>query len=267
MSSLESAIRILQCLSSETPKLRVTDLSQRLLLPKSTVSRLLKTLNEGGVLDRDPETREYVAGPMTLQLGGLYMARHDLLDLVDEAVRHLVGQFQFTGYVAVLDQSEAVVLRCRQGAYPLKFVLEPGTRQPAAEAALGIGLLAQLSPEELARVLAVPREDASYVHPAPDETRELIARFRRDGWVEVQCLSVPDITAIGSAVLVPGGRMPAIGFSVSFPDSVADRAMRARIAAEVAAAARRLSSAAGRLAGYHTATSGPAGTAQPGSRA
>jgi DNA-binding IclR family transcriptional regulator len=252
MSSLESAIRILHCLSADTPRLRVTELSDRLSLPKSTVSRLLKTLSEGGVLDRDPETKEYVAGPITLQLGGLYMAKHDLLDLVDDAVRRLVEQFRFTGYVAVLDQSEAVVLRCRQGAYPLKFVLEVGTRQPAAEAALGIGLLAQLGEDELSQVLAAPREQDSYVHPTEQETRALIAAFRRDGWVAVPCLSVPGITAIGSAVIVAGSRQPAIGFSVSFPDSAVDRALRGRIAAEVCAAARKLTSVASRFAGHHS---------------
>lgn len=249
MSSLESAIRILQCLSPETPRLRVSELAERLALPKSTVSRLLKTLSEGGVLDRDAETRAYMAGPMTLQLGGLYMAKHDLLDLVDDAVRRLVEQFRFTGYVAVLDQSEAVILRCRQGGYPLKFVLEVGTRQPAAEAALGIGLLAQLGEEELAHTLALLPADNSYPHPPSDTTRALIAAFRRDGVVEVPCLSVPEITAIGSAVSVPAGNQPAIGFSVSFPDSAADRAMRARIAAEVAATARKLSAVAARFAG------------------
>src|SRR5690606_16445512 len=105
LSSLQSAIRILHCLSAETPRLRVTELAERLDMPKSTVSRLLRTLSEGGVLDRDHDTREYMAGPVALQLGGLYMARHDLLDLVDEAVCKLVDRFGFTGYVAVLDQA------------------------------------------------------------------------------------------------------------------------------------------------------------------
>lgn len=248
MSSLESAIRILHCLSPETPRLRVSELSDRLKMPKSTVSRLLKTLSEGGVLDRDDDTKEYVAGPVTLQLGGLYMAKHDLLDMVDDAVRRLVDQFGFTGYVAVLDRAEAVILRCRQGGYPLKFVIEVGTRQPAAEAALGIGLLAQLDQAALTRALSAPRAD-TYTHPPAETTLAQIEEFRRKGWVEVPCISVPEITAIGSAVEVAGGKHPAIGFSISFPDSAVDNALRAEIAAEVGATARQLSSIAAHFAG------------------
>lgn len=249
LSSLESAIRILHCLSADTPRLRVSELSERLNMPKSTVSRLLKTLSEGGVLDRDDDTKEYVAGPVTLQLGGLYMAKHDLLDLVDEAVRELVDRFGFTGYVAVLDRAEAVILRCRHGRYPLKFVLEVGTRRPAAEAALGIGLLAQLDENALAQVLATPRLDSSYAHPPVEATLAQIADYRKRGWVQVPCLSVPEITAIGSAITVPPGNQPAIGFSISFPDSAADAATRERIAAEVSKTARRLSPIAVHVAG------------------
>lgn len=249
MSSLESAIRILHCLSADRPRLRVSELSERLKMPKSTVSRLLKTLSEGGVLDRDEDTKEYVAGPVTLQLGGLYMAKHDLLDLMDDAVRKLVDQFGFTGYIAVLDRAEAVILRCRHGRYPLKFVLEVGTRQPAAEAALGIGLLAQLGEHELAQALAAPRPDDSCTHPPAETTLAQIVDFRRQGWIQVPCLSVPEITAIGSAVDVSRSSRPAIGFSISFPDSAADEAMRARIAGEVSMTARRLSSIAAHISG------------------
>ncbi|QDC01649.1 IclR family transcriptional regulator [Mesorhizobium sp. 8] len=245
MSSLESAIRILQCFTPGTPRLRVTELAERLDLPKSTVSRLLKTLSDGGMLDRDEATRQYDAGPVALQLGALYMAKHSLLDLVDEAVSRLVERFPFTGYVAVLDGADAVVLRCRQGGYPLKFVLDIGTRQPAAEAAMGIGLLSQLDETKLEEALRAGRNAGDNVIPA---TREAISHFKREGWVEVPCLAVPGITAIGSAVLPPNDREPAIGFSMSFPDAAVDNQKRTEIAREVLTTAQHLTRAATRLA-------------------
>lgn len=253
MSSLESAIRILHCLTADTPRLRVSELAERLRIPKSTVSRLLKALSEGGVLDRDEGTKEYLAGPLTLQLGGLYMAKHDLLDLVDDSVREMVQRFGFTGYVAVLDRAEAVVLRCRQGRYPLKFMLEVGTRWPAAEAALGIGLLAQLDGPELARILEAPQGDDSRPHPPAATTMVQIEEFRRQGWIQVPCLSVPEITAIGSAAAVSLGNQPPISFSIAFPDAAVDEGMRERIAAEVARTARRLSSIASHISGMQLA--------------
>ena len=244
MSSLESAIRILHCLSPETPHLRVSELAQRLNIPKSTVSRLLRTLSDGGVLDRNENTKEYAAGPVALQLGGLYMARHDLLHLVDEAVRKLVERFGFTGYVAVLDRAEAVVLRCREGGYPVKFLLEVGTRQPAAEAALGIGLLARLNEAELRQVLEAPRYDDSYIHPPVETTLGWISEFRRQGWVEVPCVSAPEIAAIGAVVDTPPGGQQAIGFSLSFPVSAADAAIRQLMATQIREVALELSSIA-----------------------
>lgn len=218
-------------------------------MPKSTVSRLLRTLSDGGVLDRNEDTKEYAAGPVTLQLGGLYMARHDLLHLVDEAVRKLVDRFGFTGYVAVLNRAEAVVLRCRHGAYPVKFLLGVGTRRPAAEAALGIGLLARLGEAELRAALEAPRSDDTYVHPPVETTLGWIGEYRQQGWVEVPCASAPEIAAIGSAVDTPPGGQQAIGFSLSFPVSAADAVMRQRMATQIRETAQELSSIAARVSG------------------
>lgn len=240
MSSLDSAIRILKCLTLETPALRVSEIAERLGLPKSTVSRLLKTLSESGILDRNDETRQYVAGPMALQLGGVYMANNNVLDLVDEAVRRLVELFRFTGYIAVLEDSELVVLRCRQGGYPLKFVLEIGSRHPAVDAALGIALLAKLDDAGLERALTHAKAANPPASFNLGATKDLVEQVRRDGYIEIPCLSVPGITAIGSAVYVPGIQKPAVGFSISFPTIAANQELRDRMARQVLASARAI---------------------------
>ncbi len=231
MSSLDSALRILQCLTPETPRLKVSEIADRLALPKSTVSRLLKTLSESGVLDRDEETRQYFAGPRALQLGGLYMAQNDLMDFVDEAVLDLVSTYGFVGYIGVLDGLDVIIIRHRQGSYPLKYVLPVGTRQFAPAAALGIGLLARLDSGSI-EVL----EDA--VAPEQDFDLEIlkknISSHARNGFIEIACKPVPGISAIGSSVHIPGSNEPAIGYSLSFPEAATDAAMRKRMSGSVA---------------------------------
>ncbi|MGD8466334.1 MAG: helix-turn-helix domain-containing protein, partial [Anaerolineae bacterium] len=62
IQSVERAIAILKSFSMEQPERGVSELSQALDLHKSTVSRLVQTLERGGLLTRNPETRRYQLG-------------------------------------------------------------------------------------------------------------------------------------------------------------------------------------------------------------
>lgn len=245
MSTLDSAIRILQCLSPERPLLRVSEVSQALDLPKSTVSRLLKTLSDGGLLARNEDSRAYSSGPLMLQWGSLYLSRHSLLDLVEHVVTTHVETFGFTGYAGILDGADAIVLRSWQGSYPLRFVLEVGSRNAAFQAAVGIALLSEQDDAHIAAILGPePRDPVSGITKSLDAVMAMIARFRRDGWIELPCETVPGITAIGTLVKAERSAEPSIGISMSFPDHAADAALRTEMAASLVRAAHELSTLA-----------------------
>src|SRR2546428_4426636 len=61
VQSLDRALEILKLLGSE-PEMRVTDLARRLEVHKSTVFRLLSTLQEHGLVDQNPTTERYRLG-------------------------------------------------------------------------------------------------------------------------------------------------------------------------------------------------------------
>lgn len=241
MSSLDSAIRILHCLSASSPRLRVSDIAERLELPKSTVSRLLRTLSEGGLLERNAESRQYAAGSLALRLGSLYLSEHSLIGRVDDAVHRLVERYGFVGYVGVLDGANIVILRHRFGSYPVRYVVEIGTRLPAIETALGIALLGCTGAH-------VPGSENSgkSSHGRARMSREALSavkRWCRERSIEIPCNSVPGISAIASAVELGPEMGPAVGFSLSFPDTAADASLRRAMAAAVARASRVLADA------------------------
>jgi DNA-binding IclR family transcriptional regulator len=237
MSSLATGIRLLQRLSAEQPFLRVSEIAAALALPKSTVSRLLKALATSGLLEREETGRGYRCGPLALHLGTLYLAQHSLLDLVDDALVQLVERFAVTGYAGVLNGSEIVLLRVRQGRAPLRIVYEAGGRVPAHVTAIGMALLARLDD---ARVAALYGPTLVY---EPMAARLSIGRFlkelalvRRRGWAASLGTTHAGIGAIGAALASPSEHQP-IGFSLSFPLIDADRARRQEIAAAVTASA------------------------------
>ena len=144
MSSFDSAMQILGLLSRDRPLLRVGEVCRDLALPKSSVSRLLRAMEAARLLQK-ADGGGYLAGPRTLALASLYLERWALLDRADAVLRDLASKFGFTGFASTLDGSEIVLLRVRQGSYPLRYVRDIGTRLPAWSTAMGRVLLARFS--------------------------------------------------------------------------------------------------------------------------
>jgi DNA-binding IclR family transcriptional regulator len=68
-SSVQKAIEILLSFTTSGKEIRTLELSQRLNLHKSTVSRLLHILAHYGLLRQDKKTKKYVLGKSALDLG------------------------------------------------------------------------------------------------------------------------------------------------------------------------------------------------------
>lgn len=217
MSSLDSAIRILQCFSAHRPQLGVSEVARRLEMPKSTVSRLMKGMERSGFLEQDEASRCYRPGLFAFRLGNLYRAHLSTLDLVDDAVSELVEEFGLTGYTGVLNGTDVVILRVRQGWYPVRFVLEPGYRVPAWVTAIGKALLARASEDEVRRmhpeVLHYPTTDVT--RTIDDLLRELDeVRVRR--WADAAETTFVGFGAVGVAVGKPEESQP-VAFCLSYP--------------------------------------------------
>lgn len=216
MSSLSNATDLLNCFSAETPELRVSSVARQLGLPKSTVTRLFKEMLRHGLVEQDVDSRAYRPGPLAFRLGGLYQAHLGILDLVEAAVGQLVTEFGLTGYIGVLDRADLVILRVRQGWYPVRIVLEAGYRLPAFTTAIGRALLARLRDAQVTALHPpLMHLNATGLTLTIDELLRDLAETRRVGWVEAANFTFSGFGAIGVSVERPGQQ--ALAFCLSFP--------------------------------------------------
>jgi DNA-binding IclR family transcriptional regulator len=242
MSSLESAVSILCCFSPEMPELAVTQVAAQLNLPKSTVSRLLMTMAERHLVEQDVVTRRYRVGLLPLRLGQLYYAHMQVVDLVNAELETLVNETGFTGYAGVLNGADIVILRKKHGRYPVRMVLDTGTRMSAATTAFGKALLARLPDDRLGAMLPSDLVEGKGAARKPvTRLASELALVRKQRWA-IGDTAFPGMAAIGTAV---GGLddQQAVGFSLSFPDSAVNSTARKSIANRVVAAARRVAAA------------------------
>ena len=238
MSSLDKALRLLSLLDEATPLLRVTEVAQAQGLPKSSVSRLLASLFQAGLVERDGERQGFRAGPELFRLGSLYRARTPPEERVDEALRKMVARFPATAYVGVLRGIDLVVLRLHEGSYPVRFIQQPGSVIPACGTAVGRALLARLPDAALRAALpphiALPARAVDMSRAAM--LREL-SRARAQGFA---AYDNPDlgIAAIGVAVRLAPGRD--LGFALCLGREQLGPAMRTEVVAALQETARSI---------------------------
>lgn len=136
------ALHLLTLFSDEHPELGVTEMSERLGLAKSIVSRIVSTYVTEGVLVQDEITRRYRLGPLLLELGLIAGELHPVREAAEtplKALRDETGQNTALWLRGVGD--EALCLASHRGAKAVGPPVPAGTRIKLSDIVAGQALL------------------------------------------------------------------------------------------------------------------------------
>lgn len=153
--SVERALDILLCFTTSTD-LSLTEIAQRISLHKSTVHRLLASLESKGFVLRDTSTDRYRLGYSVWELSAnLTHSDEPALILLPEMerLRDLVGE---TVSLYVRDGLERVRIQAVQSNHPVRRVAPVGARLPLSVGASSKVLVAYAEPHVLEKLLASP---------------------------------------------------------------------------------------------------------------
>jgi DNA-binding IclR family transcriptional regulator len=103
VQSVERAVAILDALRAEGDYLGVTQLSNELRLHKSTVHRLLASLQKGGLVQRDPNTRKYRLGIGLVELGNAVLNTRGLPQGALPYLHYVADEVEEVAYLAIRD--------------------------------------------------------------------------------------------------------------------------------------------------------------------
>ena len=110
--AVERALAVLTCFNNQTPELTLTQISERIGINKSTVHRLLATLERNQFLERDTLTGIYRPGIRLLQLAHLALEHNDLRRIASPSFSILCDLHRENVNLAILDGTEVVYLEC-----------------------------------------------------------------------------------------------------------------------------------------------------------
>lgn len=156
VQSIQRAAAILRSFTEAEPELGVSELSRRLGLHKSTVSRMVATLQAEGLVDQNLESGKYRLGIGLVSLAGVALGRLNARGVAQPHLADLVAASQETVNVTVLDGRECVNIERAASPQPIQYIGWIGRRSPLHCTASGKVILAHMMVEERTAVLPAP---------------------------------------------------------------------------------------------------------------
>ncbi|HYH30940.1 MAG TPA: helix-turn-helix domain-containing protein [Pseudonocardia sp.] len=211
--TLERGIRVLQLLADAGRKQSTQEVADALGVHRSIVYRILRTLEDHRLVDRDDAGR-YGPG-----VGLAPLARsveHPLQAAALPEMSDLAGALGMTAFLVVRDHDEAVTIATVEPRHAgVHIAYRPGTRHPVDRGAPGLALLS-----------GGPAE--------PGERRE-VAVARRRGWAASYQEVLPGMRSVAAPIVTRTGTAAAVAVVYVGP-----RSDGARVGPRVVAAARAI---------------------------
>jgi len=137
VQSIDRAVAILDCFSEEKKELRLSEISERLGLNKSTVHGIISTLKYHGFISQDEETQKYKLGIRFVEFGDLVINSMNIRNAAVPVIDAVCERIEETVHIAMLDGLDVVWIEKRECTKSIKTSTKIGARLPAYTTADG----------------------------------------------------------------------------------------------------------------------------------
>lgn len=128
-------------------QLSISEMVKLSKLPKSTVHRMIGSLEEMGFLEKDPDGK-YTLGILFLQFGQLVAERLDIRQIALPIMQQLRDEVEEAVHLVIRSGQEAVYIEKLDTDHPVRLFTKIGRRAPLYAGASSRVILAHLEPEE-----------------------------------------------------------------------------------------------------------------------
>jgi len=218
---LVRALNLMFLLREEGGAVSTAELVSALKLPQANVYRLLQTLENAGLVDRDSPGRVRL-GFGLLDLGTPVNSRieEEIAPVSQAVMRSLSRELKQTSLLTMRAGLSAVCVQTVESPSPLRLSFTPGRLVPLLGGASGRVLLPWLPDRTLRHVLAQRStwQLSTCLEVTIEELLASLLEVRKAGYLVTRGEVDPGITAVAAPVLMPDGRLWA-GLSVAGPSA------------------------------------------------
>jgi IclR family transcriptional regulator, acetate operon repressor len=146
MSVLQNGLAVLRAFTVEEPVLGVSEIATKIGLHKSTVSRILATLESEELVERESTSRRFRLGLGVIAMAGPLLADLDVRRVAFPALGALSRRVGETAALMVWDGGEAICVEQVPSPHQVKHTTPLGTRYNTASSSSVQVFLAHLDP-------------------------------------------------------------------------------------------------------------------------
>ncbi|GAX91952.1 IclR family transcriptional regulator [Effusibacillus lacus] len=194
--AVERALDILLCFSGTEMELGLSDIAKKVGLHKSTVHRLLASLESKGFIRRHPQTEKYRLGWSVLELVSNVYQSDDLASIVVPEMTHLRDEVGETISLYIRAGKERIRTQAVESNQPVRRVANIGQRFPLYIGASGKVLLAWADPLFVQEVMNDPNWPKEL---SKSDFKNKLAQTRENGYA----ISIEEREAGAAALAVP----------------------------------------------------------------
>lgn len=240
-SALQKATLVLDVLLEGGRPESLADISAKLDLPRQTVHRVVRQLEELDLIRRDFNRDHYFVGARMIQLGIKALGSAVRLAPVHAVLKQLVDDIGETCNIGVLERDEIVYIDRVECDWPLRLQLGAGSRVPVHATAIGKLLVAHLPSRTRKRILeTVPLKSfTDHTLTQAEALEEEFKKIRRDGYATNNEENLAGLIALAVPIYDHDGRVIA-GLALHAPVARMDLVRAAEQLPRLRAAAARL---------------------------
>ncbi|MGF1726823.1 DNA-binding transcriptional regulator KdgR [Photobacterium nomapromontoriensis] len=221
VSSVMKVFGILQALG-EQKEIGITELSQRLMMSKSTVYRFLQTMKTLGYVSQEGEADKYALTLKLFELGAASLEHVDLIDLCDKEMQKISQQTNEALHLGALDENAIIYIHKIDSGYNLRMQSRIGRRNPLYSTAIGKVLLAYRD-EDFVREALNDVEFIKHTDKTLENIEQLLSELKDvkiNAYAEdneeqepgLRCLAAPVFDRFGNVIAGLSISLPTIRF-------------------------------------------------------
>lgn len=153
IQSIKRAIQILNSFTSKEKELSITELSKRLNLHKSTIHRILVTLEDESLVVKNQITQKYHLGIKLFELGHLVQDQMEIRTYALPVMKELAQKTEESIDLNIVSDGKRVSIEKIESPHDIRRIIQLGKSLPLYCGGSGKALLAFLPDEEIDKII------------------------------------------------------------------------------------------------------------------
>lgn len=207
--AVKRAIEILNLLEKSDKPLSLSEISKHINYPRSSIFRILVTLESYGFVERNSSDNTFTLGIRLSQLG---IAKLNKINLGYDSYKHLEELAKKTGesvYLAVLHNYRVVLIQRVDSPSMWSLVTQLGLRSPVHCTASGQVLISEMSDEELSQLIKKTglKKYTEKTITRLSELKMRLKKVREQGFAIVDREYNPELVAVAAPIRNAWGKI------------------------------------------------------------